>query len=103
MGFPAAPLPLTFKAILKIRRVPEAVIQAENGLPLRKKPQDLATTETQEALPALEADTESNICPGTYLQIFLLGPQPSPWHAKVKSIPIQEPPAVFSYPPPLSV
>lgn len=103
MGFPAAPLPLTFKESLKSRRGPEAVIEAENGLPFRKKAQDLATAEPQEALSALEADTERNICPGTYLQIFLLGPQLSPWHAKVKSIPIQEPPAVSSYPPPLSL
>ena len=56
----------SFKASPTSRQVPEAGIKAEDGLLFRKKPQDSPATEPQEPLPALEANTEGSICPGTY-------------------------------------
>lgn len=55
----------SFKASPTSRQVPDAGIKAEDGLLFGKKPQDSPTTEPQEALPALEANTESSICLGT--------------------------------------
>lgn len=56
----------SFKASPTSRQVPEASTKAEDGFLFGKKPQHSPATEPQEALPALEANTESSICPGTY-------------------------------------
>ena len=53
-----------FQASPTSREVPDTGIKAEDSLLFRKKPQDSLTTEPQEALPALEANTESSICLG---------------------------------------
>lgn len=69
MGTRALQLPSflqSFKASPTSRQVPEAGIKAEDGLLFGKKPQDSPATEPQEALPALEANADSSICPGTY-------------------------------------